>query len=484
VSPDLFERRAGVLEEITRLQRRLLEPELPAAERSAALGDLRRQEIGEAEVREQIAAEDPSQGSQSQPAFANLHQVRQALADDEALLSFQIAPDENLFRDFGGGSWLLVSTRSGTRIVRLARDRVSLRPAVALFNGLFERRDGSEVRPAVGLYRDLLAAGLGSLPPTVRRLVIVPDDALHLLPFAALRRSADEPPLAARYEISVIPSATLWLHWRTHRPLTAAEPLLALADPRRPGDSADSQQRATERAAIFADGLRLGALPFARREGQSAVRHLDAGSVLRVGGEASEGFIKHADLRRFAILHFATHAVLDDQYPERSGVLLTAQPANEDGLLQIHEIVALPLDGRIVVLSSCRSATGHMLRGEGVMGMARAFFQAGAHTVVASLWPLRDDDGAALFDRFYIHLAQGKSVAAALRAAQRDRIEAGAPPYAWAGLLVLGDGGLVPLPGGRKGLDLPPWVSIAAAAVGLLAVGLGVIAWRRWVVLH
>ena len=485
VSAALLERRATVLEEITRLQRRLLDPDLPPAERSTALGDLRRREIAEAEVREQIAAEDPAQGSRSQPAFASLLQTRQALAADEALLSFQIAPDENLFRDFGGGSWLLVSTRGGTRAVRLPRDRVALRPAVALFNGLFERRDGAEVRPAVGLYRDLLAAGLAGLPPTVRRLVIVPDDVLHLLPFAALRRAADEPPLAARFEISVVPSATLWLHWRAHRPPAAAEPLLALADPQRPGDSGDSGdsegsgQPATERAVIFADGLRLGALPFARQEGQSAVRHLDAGSMLRVGNEASEGFIKHADLRRFAILHFATHAVLDDQHPERSGVLLTAQPASEDGLLQIREIVTLPLDGRIVVLSSCRSATGQMLRGEGVMGMARAFFQAGAHTVVASLWPVRDDDGAALFDRFYVHLGQGRSVAAALRAAQRDRIEAGAPAYAWAGLMVLGDGGLVPLPGGHKGLDLPLWVFLMAAGVALLVVGLAVIAWRR-----
>lgn len=477
----LLERQAAVLEEITQVQRRLLDPGLPAAEREAALRDLRRLEIAEAEVRDRIAEKDlndPALANPRQPGFAVLPQVRQALAADEALLSFQIAPDEDLFRDFGGGSWLLVSTRGGTRAVRLPRDRVALRPAVALFSGLFERRDSSEVQPAVGLYRDLLEQALGSLPPTVRRLVIVPDDALHQLPFAALRRKPEDPPLAARYEISIVPSATLWLRWRTHRPAAAAEPLLALADPRRPGGDAD-QAPARERVAIFADGLRLGALPFARREGKSAVRHLDSGSLLRVGDEASEGFVKHADLRHFAILHFATHAVLDDQHPERSGVLLSPQPASEDGLLQIREIVPLPLDGRIVVLSSCRSATGQMLRGEGVMGMARAFFQAGAHTVVASLWPLRDDDGEALFDRFYAHLAQGKSVAAALRAAQRDRIAAGAPAYAWAGLMVLGDGGLVPLPGGRKGLDLPPWVSLFAAGTGLLVVGLAVIAWRR-----
>lgn len=111
------------------------------------------------------------------------------------------------------------------------------------------------------------------------------------------------------------------------------------------------------------------------------------------------------------------------------------------------------------------------------MGLARAFFQAGAHTVVASLWPVRDDDGAALFDRFYAHLAEGRSIAASLRAAQRDRIDAGAPAYAWAGLVVLGDGDLVPLPGGRRPSDLRIWTLGAGAALLLLAVA--VLLWRR-----
>jgi CHAT domain-containing protein len=477
----LEERRTGILEEIARVQRRLLDPALPAAERAPALTELHRLEIDEADLRDRIAADDRTYDNPRRPGFAGLPQVRRALAPDEALLSFQIAPDGALYSDFGGGSWLLVSTQSGTRALRLRRDRVALRPAVTLFDGLFERRDGSEIRPAVGLYQDLLAEALSSLPSTVRRLIIVPDDTLHQFPFAALRPAPDAPPLAARYEISIAPSATLWLHWRAAQPAAAEDPLLALADPDLPGESEVSSNRvepqSSERAAIFADGLRLGALPFARQEGRAAVRHLGDGSELRVGDNASEGFVKTADLRRFGILHFATHAVLDDQHPERSGVLLTPQPASEDGLLQMREIVPLHLDGRIVVLSSCRSASGQMLRGEGVMGLARAFFQAGAHTVIASLWPVRDDDGAALFDRFYAHLAEGRSVAEALHAAQRDRIAAGAPAYAWAGLVVLGDGDLVPLPGGRKGL--PAWAMVGVALAGLLCLSLGWVAWRR-----
>jgi CHAT domain-containing protein len=473
----LHERHAAVLEQIAQVQRRLLDPALPPSERASALGELRRLEIEEAEIRDRIAAADPALVNPRRPGFSLLPQVRHALGEDEAMLAFQIAPDESLFGNFGGGSWLLASTRNGTRAYRLRRDRVALRPAVALWSGLFERRDGSESRPAEGLYRDLLEQALGDLPASVRRLIIVPDDALHQLPFAALRKSATDPPLAERYEISIAPSATLWLRWRSERPAAAAEPLLALADPQTPGEGQGQGQRAAERAAIFADGVRLGALPFARTEGRSAVRHMDGGSLLRLGKEASEGFIKSADLRHFGILHFATHAVMDDQHPERSGVLLTPDPATEDGLLQIREIVPLHLDGRIVVLSSCRSASGQMLRGEGVMGLARAFFQAGAHTVIASLWPVRDDDGAALFDRFYSHLAEGRSVAAALRAAQRDRIDAGAPAYAWAGLVVLGDGDLVPLPGGRRPSDLGVWAFGAGAALLLLAVA--VLIWRQ-----
>ena len=204
------------------------------------------------------------------------------------------------------------------------------------------------------------------------------------------------------------------------------------------------------------------------------VAHLGSGCVLKLGAEASEELVKTIDLGRFSILHFATHAVTDDDNPPRSAVLLAAGDAAEDGLLQMGEIVALRLGGRIVVLSSCRSASGELLRGEGVMGLARAFFQAGAHVVVASLWPLADDDAADLFDRFYLHLAEGASVASALAAAQRDRLAAGAPAYAWAGVVVLGDGDQVPIPGGvpRRGWGTAGPI-LAGSVVILLAATAG-----------
>jgi CHAT domain-containing protein len=451
-----------------------MNPDLPAAERATAMRELEALEMQEAELRNQLARTAPALASPRRPDFATLSRVRAALGADDALLAFQIAPWEDERGGFAGGSWLLVTTRGGTRVYRLP-GRGELRAAVHLFNGMFDRRDGSEAAPAASLYRQLLARALAELPPGIRRLTIVPDDALHQLPFAALRATPKAPPLAARFELTEIPSATLWLSWTKEKPAVAPVPALALADPPLPGGDGP-RAAAQERAAVFASGVRLGPLPYARRESSSVVGEMGGGSLRRLGEDASEAWLKSAPLKRFGVLHFATHAVTDEVNPDRSGVLLAPGAANQDGLLQIREIVDLDLAGRIVVLSACSSNTGVVLRGEGVMSLARAFFQAGAHTVVASLWRLRDDEAADFFDRFYHHLGRGLSGAAAAQVAQKDLIADGAPAAAWAGIVVLGDGDLVPLPGGRKGWNVPVWAWVIAGCALIL---LAVIAWRR-----
>ncbi|HEV2854555.1 MAG TPA: CHAT domain-containing protein [Thermoanaerobaculia bacterium] len=468
----LRERRAATLGGIAGVQRRLLDPGVPPWEKAEARHELERLELEEADLRHQLSQANPALSSLLRPELASLAQLRRSLAPGEALLSFQVAPWKDLTGDFGGGSWLLAATRDAPpRVYRLI-DRMELRPAVSLFTGLFEARNGTEAASCAGLYRALLAPALRDLPPGVRRLVIIPDDALHRLPFGALRESPKARPLALRYEISVVPSATLWLRWKENRPRAAPIPALAFADPPLPGgDEGPRPAPARERAAaVFTSGVRLGPLPYAREESRAVVRDLGDGSVRRLGEEASEAFLKGNPLRNYGILHFATHAVTDETNPDRSGVLLAPGDANQDGLLQIREIVDLDLEGRVVVLSACSSNTGALLRGEGVMSLARAFFQAGAHTVVASLWRLRDDEAADLFDRFYRHLGRGASVAGALQAAQRDLIAEGAPAAAWAGLVVLGDGDMVPLPGGRKGIVVPLWAWVLGGTGALLGL--------------
>jgi len=140
--------------------------------------------------------------------------------------------------------------------------------------------------------------------------------------------------------------------------------------------------------------------------------------------------------------------VTDADNPQRSAIVLAAGGSGDDGLLQMSEILEIDWGGRLVVLSGCRTATGDLLQGAGVASLARAFLQAGAHAVVGSLWPLRDDETAAVFDRFYEHLARGASVSAALSTAHEKARAEGLPPAAWSGLVLIGDGSLVPLPGG------------------------------------
>ena len=150
----------------------------------------------------------------------------------------------------------------------------------------------------------------------------------------------------------------------------------------------------------------------------------------------------------FAIIDLVTHAVVDDEQPERSAILLAPGSDDEDGFLQVREIADLDLDGQLVILSSCRSSSGRILGGEGAQSLARAFLEAGAGAVLASLWPLEDEEASILLSSFARSLGRGRSVAGALSAAQRDAVDAGMPAASWAGLVVLGDGDLRPLPAG------------------------------------
>ncbi len=169
------------------------------------------------------------------------------------------------------------------------------------------------------------------------------------------------------------------------------------------------------------------------------------------------------------MLHFAAHALLDEDKPERTSILLAPGEGGDDGLLQFREIVNLDLDGQVVVLSACRSATGKEIRGEGVMGLAHAFFQAGARAVIGGLWPLRDDEAERLMRQIYRELDRGASLSEAMAHTRRAEAKRGIPAAAWAGLVVMGDGDYAPFDDGSRAGNV--WIPIAAAgAFGLLVV--------------
>ena len=113
-----------------------------------------------------------------------------------------------------------------------------------------------------------------------------------------------------------------------------------------------------------------------------------------------------------------------------------------NGFLHLADIYDLDLRADLVVLSACQSALGREVRGEGMMGMTRGFFYAGAERVLVSLWNVNDRVTVELMRRFYRGmLAEGLSPAAALRAAQNAirRQERWRAPYYWAGFTLQGE---------------------------------------------
>lgn len=412
----------------------------------------------------------------AEQSFASLEEVQGTLASNEALLAFQLQPRENFFGDFAGGSWLVSVTKDEVKSFQLP-DYVEILGKMELFLGLVENANGSrDADSIVGIIYDvLLKEAIEALPDHVDKLWVIPDKILCKVPFGFLRSSEDTLTLAERFEITTIPSATLWMKWRQENPSLTNKTALSLSDPVLPKMKFPTIQSSMRGEESHSEND-LGRLPFARIEGEFLVKHLGKSSKLLLGQEASEAYIKNAPLDQYGILHFAAHALAGQEHYNKSAVVL-APGEGEDGWLSPDEILKLQLNGQIVVLSACQSATGAYFQGEGVMSLGRAFFQAGAQVVIGSLWKLRDDDAAYLFEAFYRHLAKGLSVSQAMQAAQIERMKAGGPATTWSGVTVLGNGDLVPFPGGKTKAQLMRKLGLGLTASLFLLLGL--VLWRQ-----
>ena len=148
---------------------------------------------------------------------------------------------------------------------------------------------------------------------------------------------------------------------------------------------------------------------------------------------------------RFRLLHLATHAFSVPEAPRYSGLFFSLVDAQgrelEEGYLTAPEIALLPLRADLAVLSACSTADGSLYRGEGMLGLARAFLQAGAGGVIASLEDVDDQATARLMDHFYRELFKGREAARALQIAQRNmaRDRRFSHPKYWATFSLIGD---------------------------------------------
>jgi CHAT domain-containing protein len=313
-------------------------------------------------------------------------------------------------------------------------------------------------RSALDWLAQRLIAPILDRVPEGAHLVVVPHAILNYLPFELLPAEQDRS-LVERNTISYAPSVSSFAYLR-QRARTQGGPstVLVVGNPAtRPAPPAEQRQT------IEWVG-RLKPLPHTADEIRRIAAMFRPQSRLLEGASATEGALRSA-LPHVKVLHLATHALVDEERPDRSGLALTPGGAGNDGILQMREIYGLDLDAALVTLSACQTALGREVTGEGLVGLSRAFFYAGADAVTASLWSVNDRSTAELMTLVYGRLREGASIEAALAGAKRALLagERTRHPYYWAAFIVTGNA--------RARIDLPPPTSSMTALTWGLAAG-------------
>jgi len=196
-----------------------------------------------------------------------------------------------------------------------------------------------------------------------------------------------------------------------------------------------------------ATGLQLARLTGTRTEAEEIAKLTRAGggtADVWLDLQANEASVQTKDLKNYRIMHVATHGLLNAERPQFTGLVLSlVGNKTGDGFLRTDEIFNLKLGAPLVMLSACETGLGKEKRGEGVIGLTRAFMYAGAPTVGVSLWSVADRSTAELMTDLYKRMltGQGMSAVAAKRAAQQNMITGKkySAPFYWAPFVLVGE---------------------------------------------
>lgn len=365
----------------------------------------------------------------------SLSDVERALKPNEVVLEYVLGDTE---------SFCLTIRRFRASIARLpSRGRIE-RVANAYISEVKSNR------PSVSQGHLLFAALIQPLhlPAGLTSLIVVPDGILHLVPFSALQDSSGKY-LASDSTIWYEPSGGTLALMRRSKHAEAPEVFMGVGGVEYGGPIGNSQiaevRRGLERGDYYdLDLTKLPDLPGTKEEVEAAADILGVHDApLKSGSDGTETEFKAAPLDRFRILHLAVHGNANPKNPDRAALVFRPDPPKDDGLLEPREILGLHLNADLVVLSACETAVGHLQGEEGIANLSRTFLSAGARSVISTLWKIDDTYSLFLMKRFYTHLREGKSEAAALSISQTDVLEkfgADTPAASWAAFTLLGDG--------------------------------------------
>ncbi len=292
---------------------------------------------------------------------------------------------------------------------------------------------------------DLTMAKLAKAVGSAKLVIVAPDGALNLVPFAALHDGTQY--LVSKYTFTYVTSGRDLLRFGVYGKVKSAAPVI-FADP--DFDGPKSAAPPPTRRARAMQGLMWKRLPGTAQEADALEKSLAGATVYR-GKQATEATLKALHAPR--IVHLATHGFFldgDSASTEnpllRSGLVFAGANARssgtDDGVVTALEAAGLDLRGtKLVVMSACETGVGKITNGEGVYGLRRAFVIAGADSLVMSLWEVDDAATRDLMAGFYKKLETGLGRAAALQAIQKEMLATPkyAHPYYWASFVGAGN---------------------------------------------
>jgi len=445
-------------------QRQMIDPRVTEAEKNRIRQELAAVVADYHALEARIRETSPRYAGLTHPESLSVEAIQRLLDPDQMLLEYAFGEER---------SYLWEVTRQSVKSHELPK-RSEIEQASNKVRRLLIERNPEYVETARELSRILL--GPVELNNGSPRLLIVTSGSLQYLSFAALPVSVrtDQPlfdssltrrlktvPLLVYHEIETAPSVSVLAELRRERINSAQsinrKQVLVIADPVFSVDDRFNKEPARKSRNVPQANSGLsrafnGTVPrliFTRREANAILSVLPPGKVGEkvLDFEAKRELVTApAALSNYRIIHFATHGVINDEYPELSGILLSMideRRRPQNGLLQMHEIYNLNIPAELVVLSGCETSIGKEMKGEGLPGLSRAFIYAGARRVIASLWQVQDASTADLMRVFYQKLfnQNGTRTAAALREAQLEMWKK-APndsPHSWAAFITYGD---------------------------------------------
>jgi len=404
----------------------------------------------------------PAYAGMADPGAVTLEAMKRVLHPREAFAGFVIGVR---------ASYVLLVTRDGLTVKQVQTNSDDLAADIADLRGAFVPKLGKlpdfSLANAASLYNETL----GPVSPQLAgmdHLVVAASGDLASLPFSLLVTAA---PAGARdyvnaawlirqTAVSETPSARAFMALRAAPKTAPPKPFLGIGNPNFQGGNqalalnalagACSAGGPTDPALLRA----LQPLPETAAEVQAVGRDLGATpDDILLGDAATETAVRAKSLDQYAVLYFATHGMLPGELhcQAQPGLVLSppaspAQSTAADGLLTASEIAGLKINANLVVLSACNTGAGggKSFGGGALQGLADAFFNAGAHAVLASHWEVPSAATMSLMTVTFANMAKDPKhdAAEALRQAQLALIAQGptAHPFEWAAFTLIGDG--------------------------------------------